>query len=126
MRQSIRACPTCGKLLDTDAYCPVCLLRAALETDDLEAPAENREGLSAGLRFGHYEVVVGDDGRPLELGSGAMGVTYKAIDVELHCPVTLKVISARYVRDESARARFLREARAAAAVRNANVARCFI
>ena len=26
-------------------------------------------------------------------GRGAMGVTYKAFDVDLHCPVTLKVIS---------------------------------
>jgi hypothetical protein len=42
------------------------------------------------------------------------GVTYKAFDVDLHCPVTLKVISERYLGDESARLRFLREARAAA------------
>ncbi|MBV8215047.1 MAG: tetratricopeptide repeat protein [Verrucomicrobia bacterium] len=125
MRQSTKACPTCGKLLDADAYCPVCLFRAALETDDPVAAAEDPKLTSAGLRFGHYEVVVGDDGRPLELGSGAMGITYKAIDVELHCPVTLKVISGRYVKDESARARFVREARAAAAVRNANVASVF-
>jgi hypothetical protein len=41
-----------------------------------------------------------------------MGVTYKAFDVDLHCPVTLKVISERYLGDESARVRFLREARA--------------
>src|SRR5215468_12089800 len=51
-----------------------------------------------------------------------MGVTYKAFDVDLHCPVTLKVISERYLRDESARLRFLREARAAASVRHPNVA----
>ena len=41
-----------------------------------------------------------------------MGVTYKAFDVDLRCPVTLKVISERYVGNESARLRFLREARA--------------
>ena len=125
MRQSLRACPTCGKLLEADAYCPVCLLRAALDTDDLDLPVGDPETPAEGLRFGHYEVVVGDDGRPLELGAGAMGVTYKAIDVELHCPVTLKVISAHYVSDQSARDRFVREARAAAAVRNANVATVF-
>ena len=28
-----------------------------------------------------------------------MGVTYKAFDVDLHCPVTLKVISERYLGD---------------------------
>jgi len=35
------------------------------------------------------------DGRPIELGRGAMGVTYKAFDVDLRYPVTLKVISER-------------------------------
>src|SRR5258705_8415207 len=54
-----------------------------------------------------------------------MGVTYKAFDIDLHCPVTLKVISERYLGDESARLRFLREARAAASVRHPNVAAVF-
>ena len=66
-----------------------------------------------------------EDGRPIELGRGAMGVTYKAFDVDLRCPVTLKVISERYLGDESARLRFLREARAAASVRHPNVASVF-
>src|SRR5262249_2624186 len=61
----------------------------------------------------------------VELGRGAMGITYKALDVNLRCPVTLKVISDKYVGDESARLRFLREARAAAKVRDANVASVF-
>ena len=76
-------------------------------------------------RFEHYELVTGEDGTPVELGRGAMGVTYKAFDVDLHCPVTLKVISERYLGDESARLRFLREARAAASVRHPNVASVF-
>jgi serine/threonine protein kinase len=54
-----------------------------------------------------------------------MGITYKALDVDLRCPVTLKVISERYLGDESARLRFLREARAAAKVRHTNVASVF-
>jgi serine/threonine protein kinase/tetratricopeptide (TPR) repeat protein len=76
-------------------------------------------------RFEHYELVKGADGKPVELGRGAMGVTYKAFDVDLRCPVTLKVISAQYLNDESARLRFLREARAAASVRHPNVASVF-
>ena len=40
-----------------------------------------------------------------------MGVTYKAFDIDLHCPVTLKVISERYLGDESARLRFTRSPR---------------
>src|ERR1700759_4546240 len=54
-----------------------------------------------------------------------MGVTYKAFDVDLRCLVTLKVINARYLNDESARLRFLREARAAASLRHPNVASVF-
>src|SRR5262249_38603748 len=76
-------------------------------------------------RFEHYELVMGEDGKPVELGRGAMGVTYKALDVDLRCPVTLKVISERYLGNESARLRFLREARAAASVRHPNVASVF-
>ena len=45
--------------------------------------------------------------------------------VDLRCPVTLKVISERYLGDESAQLRFLREARAAASVRHQNVASVF-
>jgi hypothetical protein len=73
-------------------------------------------------RFEHYELVTGEDRKPVELGRGAMGVTYKALDVDLRCPVALKVISERYLGDESARLRFLREARAAAKLRHSNVA----
>jgi hypothetical protein len=74
-------------------------------------------------RLEHYELVCGEDGRPVELGRGAMGVTYKAVDVDLRCPVTVQVISERYLGDESARLHFLREARAAASLRHPNVAK---
>src|ERR1700692_4935154 len=61
----------------------------------------------------------------LLLGRSAMGVTYKAFDVELRLPVSLRLISKKYIGEESARLRFLREARAAAKVRNSNVASVF-
>jgi serine/threonine protein kinase len=64
-------------------------------------------------------------GMPIELGRGAMGVTYKALDADLRCPVTLKVIDEGYLGDESAQLRFLREARAAASVRHPNLASVF-
>jgi hypothetical protein len=71
------------------------------------------------------EVMPDQDGSPIELDRGAMGITYKAFDVDLRFPVVLKVISEKYVGDESARLRFLREARAAARVRHPNVASVF-
>src|SRR5260370_24420978 len=54
-----------------------------------------------------------------------MGLAYKANDVDLRCTITLKVINARNLGDESARFRCLREARAAASVRHPNVASVF-
>ena len=110
-------------------FCPVCVLRGAAadrtESGESSASEETAKATTpeqAVQRFEHYELVMGEDGKPVELGRGAMGVTYKAFDVDLHCPVTLKVISERYLGDGSAQLRFLREARAAASVRHPNVA----
>ena len=54
-----------------------------------------------------------------------MGVTYKAFDTNLRYEVALKVIHPRYLADESSRARFLSEARAAAQLRHRNIASVF-
>ena len=77
------------------------------------------------LRFQHFEVLRKEDGSPYELGHGAMGITYKAFDTNLRCHVALKVIKSAYLNSETARQRFLREARAAAALRHPNVATVF-
>jgi Protein kinase domain/NACHT domain len=126
-----RTCPSCGnELPGAMAFCPVCMLRKALAEGGESGESSFKETVKPTLeqavqRFEHYELVAGEDGKPVELGRGAMGVTYKALDVDLRCPVTLKVISERYLGDESARFRFLREARAAASVRHPNVASVF-
>src|ERR1700737_3839525 len=127
-----RTCPSCGnEVSGAMEFCPVCMLRKVLaggvESGESSASEDTVKSTAeqAAQRFEHYELVRGEDGKPGELGRGAMGVTYKAFDVDLHCPVTLKVISERYLGDESARLRFLREARAAASVRHPNVASVF-
>ena len=123
-----RTCAACGTNFSTTReFCPVCLLRGALieEVGDGESFDEVQVDSSPERlvqRFENYEVVRGEDGKPMELGRGAMGVTYKAFDVDLRCPVALKVIREQYLEDESARRRFLREARAAASLRHSNVA----
>jgi Protein kinase domain len=105
------------------------LRRALLGAAESSAPSFEKAGESTPdqpeQRFDHYELVTGEDGKAVELGRGAMGVTYKAFDINLRCPVTLKVISERYLGDESTQLRFLREARAAASVRHPNVASVF-
>ena len=116
-----RACSVCGTLLADDSpYCPVCALRGAAETQ-----SDSVSDTSSELRFEHYQVLKSKDGTPMELGRGGMGVTYKAIDTHLRCPVALKIISAQFLGNETARSRFLREARAAASVRHSNVATVF-
>ncbi len=35
-------------------------------------------------RYGHFELLTGEDGQPLELGRGSMGTTYRARDTVLH------------------------------------------
>ena len=81
--------------------------------------------MSDAERYQHYEVLKRADGSLWELGRGAMGITYKAFDTNLRCPVALKVINNTYLNSDVARQRFLREARAAAALRHQNVASVF-
>jgi len=130
--ESRRTCSICGnEFSEAVEFCPVCMLRKALdeEFESGESSAEQGRADSTPTRvlhrFEHYELMTDEDGKPVELGRGAMGVIYKAFDVDLRCPVTLKVISERNLGDESAQLRFLREARAAASIRHPNVASVF-
>ena len=97
-------CPSCGnEFSGAMEFCPVCMLRKALAggVESGESSASEDTIKPTAQRFEHYELVTGADGTPVELGRGAMGVTYKAVHVDLHCLVTLKVISERYLGDES-------------------------
>jgi serine/threonine protein kinase/Tfp pilus assembly protein PilF len=115
-------CAQCGSSLSssegTEEFCLACLLNTALGRADVERARRPR-------RFDQYELVNGSDGQPVELGRGAMGVTYKAFDTNLRYEVALKVIHPRDLADETSRARFLSEARAAAQLRHRNIASVF-
>lgn len=65
-------------------------------------------------RFRHYEVLE-------ELGQGGFGIVYRVFDEKLHRVVALKVLSPSLASHTSARQRFIREARAVAAVRHEHV-----
>ena len=60
-------------------------------------------------RLGRYEI-------ERKIGSGGMGVVFKAIDTDLNRPVAIKVLAPYLARNGAARQRFGRESRAAAAV----------
>jgi eukaryotic-like serine/threonine-protein kinase len=113
-------CWACGELLDAKGDCVACFLRTALD----ESVVETKQLPS--LVFGDFEIEQRPDGVYWELGRGAMGTTYLAVDKVLRRKVALKVIEVPAVptsRDAQAvRERFLREARAAAALRHPNVA----
>ncbi|MEP7248345.1 MAG: protein kinase [Spartobacteria bacterium] len=92
----------------------VCMFHLAFQRSAAISPAE---------QFGQYVIEKREDGRAWELGRGAMGVTYRALDTSLQRSVALKLIKADFTGPTSdTRERFMREARAAGALRHPSVA----
>src|SRR5438045_6101746 len=112
-------CWRCGEPLNAKGGCVVCLLRTGLEessTFDTKSSGQ--------LVFGDFEVARREDGSFWELGRGAFGVTYLAVDRVVRRRGALRVsdVAAAARGSHNVRERFLREARAAAALRHPNVA----
>jgi serine/threonine protein kinase/Tfp pilus assembly protein PilF len=124
----VGVCARCGRSIThpgPDGECVRCLVSFGFLAEDNEAagPGKDNERRLGPLRYAHFEVEVNADGYPKILGSGAMAVTYCARDTVLNSTVALKVITRKLAEDPIARARFLREARAAAQIHHPNVAR---
>ncbi len=78
---------------------------------DFLAPSQKPGSLG---RLGHYEVLE-------VVGQGGMGVVFRALDDKLQRVVAIKALAPQLAMNSAARQRFVREARAAAAVTHDNV-----
>ncbi|MEN3941796.1 serine/threonine-protein kinase [Prosthecobacter sp. SYSU 5D2] len=74
------------------------------------------------IRFGKYEVARHADGKPMLLGSGSTGNTYKAVHALLGTTVALKVVHENLAGDPEVKQRFLNEARAIACLKHPHIA----
>ena len=122
------SCATCGRPLTQcgpNGECLRCLVSIGFlgEGEQPERPLMRGRLAPGPLRYAHFKVEVGSDNFPVELGAGAMAITYRAHDTVLNSVVALKVIDRKVAQNPGARSRFLREARAAANIRHPNVAR---
>ncbi len=78
------------------------------------APRRYNPSIVVGQTISHYRVVA-------KLGEGGMGIVYKAEDTTLERTVALKLLAQHLLNDEEAKERFLREAKAAAALSHPNI-----
>ena len=118
----VSTCPNCGGVLEKttsgELGCMSCLLRAGFGSEAMAQESAPNASDESG-RFGVYEIDRREDGSLYELGRGAMGVTYRATDTPLQRKVALKIIKIDITeRSPDVRERFMREARAAASLRD--------
>lgn len=71
-----------------------------------------------GKTLSHYEILG-------ELGRGGMGIVYKAKDTKLNRTVAIKVLPVAVLGNKDDKARFFREAQAAAQLHHSNIATIF-
>ena len=74
--------------------------------------------LSPGAQLGPYAIIA-------QLGAGGMGVVYTAHDPRLDRQVAIKILPPDLTRDETAKQRFLQEAKAASALDHPNICTIF-
>ena len=101
------------KLLRAHEHADRFLAAPALETAAGEITTELTDTL-IGRTLGHYEVTS-------RLGAGGMGVVYLARDLRLERMVALKFLPLHLILDEEQKVRFLREAKASAALEHPNI-----
>lgn len=107
-------CPRCNRTYDDGArFCSQdgSKLEAETQVDELPALPSIQSGVLLGARYQVRGFI----------GKGGMARVYLAQDLESREPVAVKVLNAPYHKDDAARERFLREARAAAGLHHQNI-----
>ena len=82
---------------------------------NLLSPSQKPDSIG---KLGHYEIVQ-------ILGQGGFGIVLKAFDERLHRNVAIKVMHPHMAATSPPRKRFLREARASAAIRHENIVQVY-
>ena len=109
------SCPRCGVALlepEDDSSCPACLLALALDSD------ETRPGTGHSLDpiSDHLPTLPPHYRLESRVGSGGMGLVYRAVDTRLNRPVAIKAVHDARLLEPGASARFRAEALAAASL----------
>src|SRR6266852_4220125 len=104
-------CPRCGRQFSNDVLvCPSDFTPLQADATISDLPIDPLLGR---VFEGKYRL---DE----TLGSGGMGTVYRATHLLIDRPVALKVLSQRFVGDQTAQQRFRREARAAGRMQHPN------